>query len=576
MGAVTGPQQVTYVPVQVPGQGLRVQAVPFGGNALEFEREQQESARRQDVADRRLVYAGLQYDALNVKLRELLIAAGDLRPDEPTPEHERLHAYSSQVQEAVDYLADRLAEGFTVTAGAAAVQAVLDAVWLASDQLSGEDDDGSQQGLTVDEPLREALTAGDVAAFVGWDPEANDGAGSAFVHLWESEHVEIRARSTNRVDEVIRIQRIWVNDPAVGLRQVVERVRYLMQPNPHGVPECRADTYWDEQSEPRRMEWLGVGRIPWKLLRCDPKGLRAVRGESLITDRVISAARRYDANEQHSYLIGRYNSHGNVAAVGDAAALMLNREGQTVRKDVADVMVFPSGSQLIALSLPTDPAMIEHQRKVLADQIFGAFGLVRLDQETIKGFGAISGYALEILNQRTESAHRKLRRNWRGDFRSLCSLILDVTAWRRSPQVAVALDGGGAFTLDLTDPAAVPPADAGGVVVDSRQAFWLTDPDAVFPDRSMTITMGSGYVVDDVMIRDDVVAGVISKREGLRQRGYGEEAIDTIMGELADEQAERVAATLTALPGRTGNTAPTSSTQGTQAGGTLGTVQAAR
>lgn len=572
---MTGPSQTTYVPVQVPGVGLRVQAVPFGGGALEFEREEAESARRQMVALRRLFYAGAQYDEANANLEAAMRQAGDLGRGQPVPEWERLHAYSTQLAESVDYLADRLGEGFSLHADDPAVQAVLDAAVAASEQLSGDDDDGTGQGLTVDELLREAITACDVAAYVGYDPDA----GTAFAQLWESEHIEVRARTTRLVDEVIRTQLIWVPDPDMGQRQVTERVRYSMQTNPHGHLECRADTYWDEETDPKSREWLGVGRIPWQLLRCDPKGLRAVRGESLITDRVISAALRYDANEQYSFRICRHNSHGNVVAVGDAAALMLQREGQVVHKDVADVLTFPDGTRAFGLQLPTDPRMIEHQRKVLADQIYGAFGLVRLDQETIAGFGAISGYALEILNQRTESAHRRLRRTFRRDFRDLCGLILDVTAWHRAGTVAVVMSDGGTFEVDTSDPKATLPAPGPGVeLLRAAPAFWTVKPELVFPNRALTIEMGSGYVVDDVMIRDDVTAGLISKREALRQRGYGKERIDEIMAELEQEATTKARAVLAGaeLPGRTGDTRPTGNTNGTGSGGTLGAVQAAR
>lgn len=578
MTSAQQPTLMTYVPVQVPGVGMRVQAVPFGGDALEWEREQAESARRYEVGNRRLFYGGAQYEAVNEQARAALVQSSDLRPDAPMPEHDRLHPYSGQITESIDYLADRLGEGFTLHANSPAVQAALDAAVLASEQLSSDDDDGSGQGLTVDEALREALTAGDVAAYVGFDPEANAGAGAGFVHLWESEFVEFRARTTQVLDEVIRTQRIWVDDPGVGPRQIVERVKYALHLNPYGYLECRADTYWDAEAAPRDTQWLGVGRIPWQLLRCDPKGLRAVRGESLITNRVISAALRYDANESHSFKISRYNSHASVVAVGDAANLMLRKDGNTVHKDVADVVTFPDGTNAFALSLPTDPAMIEHQRKVLADQLYAAFGLTRLDQETIGGYGRISGYALEILNQKTESAHRRIRRTFRRDFRNLCSLILDVHAWWTAPTLSVGLlDDGSLVELDMASDSPFAVVPAGRVLLEARRAFWTIDPLAVFPDRALTINMGSGYVVDDVMIRDDVAAQLISKREGLRLRGYSKPQIDQIMAELAEEAGMAAAGTLAAvseLPSRTGNTRRTLPTKGVGAGGTLNDVQA--
>jgi hypothetical protein len=566
-GMTTPPMTPFQVPVRIPGTGVRLLAVPVEVDPRDFELTQQENARREGVALRRLVYDGDQYEEANAAIRERLIGLQELDPREPTPEQHRLHAYSTQVSESIDFMADRLGEGFTMTAEDATVQAVLDGMVAASEQLSAENDAGEQE-LTVDDTLRDSMVAGDVAAYVGYDPTA----GTTFVELWESEFVDFRMKTTKVIEKVIRTMQVWVPDPDIqgAQRQVVQRMVYSMQPTgiagPNGpVLECRADEYWDSDESPRDSRWLGVGRVPWQLLRCDPKGLRAVRGTSMITSQVISAARRYDSNEQHSWDTARYNSHGNVAVIGDAANLQLQRADGKIRKDVADVVTFPSGTALTTISLPTDDSMIEHQRKVLADGIYSKFGLVRVDMETITGLGGATGYALEILNEKTEATFRRIRRTFRKDWLNLCNLVLDVTAWLRDAvPVGLLADG---TPVELPDPADVL-APVGADVVAVKPAWWLVDPMQVFPNRKIKVGMGTGYVVDEVMIRADVQAGLLSIQGGLRLRGWSEPDIKKNMDELAEERKAKqpVLNPFGAAGGQPGNTQ--------QQGGANGRVRA--
>jgi hypothetical protein len=92
-------------------------------------------------------------------------------------------------------------------------------------------------------------------------------------------------------------------------------------------------------------------------------------------------------------------------------------------------------------------------------------------------------------------------------------------------------------TVDADTLAARPIADqdlldAQAAGLDVQVAFWDVDPDQVFPNRKLQIPMGVGFVVDQVLIRDDFVAKLISREEALRQRGYDDEAIDRIGDEL--------------------------------------------
>jgi hypothetical protein len=430
--------------------------------------------------------------------------------------------------------------------------------------------------MVTDDVLREAMVAGDTAVYVGWDPVEQN----ILLEFWESECVEFRMQSTTVIDKVIRTQQLWVTDPSPtipnAVRQVTERRVYSMNPNALGFEECLMEVYWDQEEQPRTHEWLGVGRIPWKLLRCEARGLRQTRGSSLVTEQVVSAADRYDAVEQTAYLIARYNSHANLVVVGDQAELTA-REGGRIHKDVADVLTFPGGTNAFPLALPTDATMIEHQRKVLADSIYQCFGLTRVDTETVTGLGAVSGYALEILNQKTEATFRRIRRVWRKDWLSLLNLVLDITAWKRV-DTAITNAAGGRVDVYVWDETAgamrlVPQVEDEFMLVGpTLRAFWTIDPDVVFPERKIEIQMGSGYVVDDVMVRDDFIAKLISHREALMLRGYSPTRAEEIIAEVADEAPPLPDFSAGALVGETGRSTVASSTK---AGSTLSNTQRA-
>ena len=75
--------------------------------------------------------------------------------------------------------------------------------------------------------------------------------------------------------------------------------------------------------------------LPWCLLRSQVRSLSATRGESVMTQQAMECADRYNAVEQVAWLIARYNSHGNLAVIGDAASLKAQQE-ERVEKDVAE------------------------------------------------------------------------------------------------------------------------------------------------------------------------------------------------------------------------------------------------
>jgi hypothetical protein len=515
--------------------GNRIRLANLPANATDRDKAwwQDEQVRRTKVVRRRMYYDGEQYDAENVKA--MLACHMDPMVDR-LPEHQRLHAYSTQIGEAVDFIADQLASGFMLVAKDAQVQEVVDQMVANTDTLSGGDDDEKVE-INCDEPLAEALKAGDSPYRVCWDPIEQQ----PFLELWDSEQITFVNPFGSLVTKVIREEVVWVIDEQGDDRQVTQRMEYHIVTNEFGQDECVEDEYWDAEEAYRSREFLGIPLIPWGLLRGMKKSLRAYRGDSVITSKAMDAADRYDAVEQTAWLIARYNSHGNLVVIGDGAEIQVESAGK-VEKDVADVLTFPTGTQAVAMVLPTDPQMIEHQRKVLAESIYQTFGLTRVEAETLEGLGAISGYALEILNRKSEGTFRRIRRQWRKDWHALLDLLLDVTAYKQQAKLQAVFEGV-ITEVDLEDPDFRLPLDAVVSV-----AFWEIDPDEVFPNRVVEIRMGSAFIVDDVAIRDDFTAKLIDQKTALKQRGYDDDEIKEIFD--ATEAAKPKIEDQLALQGR--------------------------
>lgn len=528
-----GGQRQVFVPASRYGRTALVSRTVTGEiSPKDAARVEEENVRRLGVQRRRHYYEGTQFDESNTK------EGADCRPGDPNarvPEHRRLHAYSTQVQECVDFLANRLGRGFTIEAKNADVQGVLRDMVETSDKIHAQDEDGETQVVT-DDLLREAMVAGDTPVYVGWDPVE----GKPYLEFWECEAVEFIPETRTSIAKVIRYDLVWEWNPATGMEeQVEERIVYEMRTRVHdgeSVEEACAERWIEDEESPRWTHWLGVGRLPWTLLRADNKGLRSVRGESLITEQAMDTADRYNAVEQTGFLIARYNSHSNVAVIGDAASLKLESDGR-VSKDIADVLTFPGGTALEVLTLPTSPEMIEHQREVLSEALHSVFGVTRVEPSTMQGLGQVSGYALEILNQKSEATFGRVARNWRKDWYGLVDLVLDVTAWKRDAADVLVDEATG--VVAPYDPEAEE-VDAVPDGWDVLTRWWEVDPEMVFPDRKIAIRLGSGYIVDDVKVRDDFVAQLISREEALRKRGYDNRQIKKVIEEL-DEESEKTA-----------------------------------
>lgn len=523
------------VPMRL-GEKLRIVLAPTSRpGQRDSDKVEAEQWRIFEIAKRRKYVAGEQYDDENLKA---LTDAGLDPWRDRLPEHKRKHAYSTQIEESVWFIASQLGDSFEVAATAPAVQDVIDNALQLSSQLSGS---GDADDVTVTEVLADALIAGDVPVQLRWD----DTEQSVFYDLWEAEAVRIDWIDRDTMGEVGVTEVIWVDDEHGGEKQVVQETVYTVETRvsvdfERVWRECRKRVWWDDQDrerdDPMLDVWTGYPFMPWGLLRARTKGLRASRGGSAISDQSMAAADRYNAAEQSGWLITRYNSSGNIVVVGDAANLKLERDG-VLSTDVGDVLTFPGGTSVEAIKLPTETDLIEHQRAVLAEQIYNTFGLTRVEPDTIQGLGAVSGYALEILNRKTEGTFERIRARFRGDLRVLFSKTLDLYDALVDESEPVDDD------FDIAEPDENHTAADGGAI--PEWAIRLTDaqgeevdPDeGRFPDTEIEIRLGTGYIVDDVQIRDDYQAGLISRREALRKRGYDDEDIAKIEKELSDQQA---------------------------------------
>jgi hypothetical protein len=490
--------------------------VPAGATSKDAERIGLEKSRTFGVALRRQYYDGAQYDGRNLdRAKEAKVATVF-----ELPEHEKLHAYSTHLQDGVDYVASQLADSFQFTASDAAVQEIILTALKASPDLRGS---YGVQDISLTNMVRQAAIAQDAPYLLKWDPVRE----TVWLEFWDSEMVGFEYSEDDRHELVgVRVsQPKWSTDMIGEPLKKVEHQHWYVA----GV-ECVRKVWWDrDEDAPHIVENLGIPFIPWRSLRVKRKDSKNQRGESLITEQAIAHANRYNALEQVAYLIARYNSHGNLVVVGDGAQLKAQLD-ERISKDVADILTFPGGTAAFPITLPTDPQMIEHQKNVLTDAMYQSFGLTRVDHETVTGLGQVSGYALEILNRKTDGTFNQIRNQFVGDFRELCNLILDMHAYKATEAAAVF---GDQTQQDLNTPL----TDAEALAIDSVifGRLLTLDPMEVYPEasRQFEIHVGTGYVVDKSALRSEFTAKLISQGEYLRRAGYTGDQIKVIKEEQA-------------------------------------------
>lgn len=489
----------------------------------------EETLRVQEIKERREYYIGTQWDRRNAEA-----AACDNIDVEDLPEHERLLAYSTQIEECVNFMASQVGSQFQLEDIDEKEKELIEtAIQNSPDLISDDSESASVVGV-----LREALVAGDIPVRVVWDPTIGEESGGPRYEFWESEAVEVRHSESDlhQVTSVILRETTWIQKDNTEV-QVPKITVWYMQDG-----ECCVSRQIDDELEPF-VEATGLPFIPWTLLRGREGALRETRGTSVISRRSMQLANRYDENENYSFQIARQNSHSTMVVTGDAA-LLQNLKVNVIKKDVADFLTFPADTVATALSLPTDPEMIEHQRQVLLDSLYSAFGVTRVDQSTLQGIGNVTGYALEILNRKSEGTFGEVAKKFATDLKTLFAMTMDVAAYKQ----AQAEGDGDDVVLDWAIPLDITPVEELGdeylAALQERREKILNlfndvDPNAVYPDRDFRIRLGNGYIVDEVRVREDFNSKLISRREALRQRGYSVTQIDDIEDEI-EAEAETV------------------------------------
>ncbi len=476
---------------------------------------------REDYELNRLYYDGEQYETENDAARDTL---GYARRGMRLPEHLRKHSYSSHIGEAIDTLADQLAEGVKYD-GTHSER--LNAWWTQA-----------QMDQRIDDWLREALMTGDSYAIPEFDPVSE----KMRVDLWEADSVWPVYRETDwrTLSHWYRFREVVID----GLPREEERIYMLVPAFVVDDEEAFLDEAFDGEIQvvQQVVEFVYVDRefmvgIP------QPRGrfslvhgvgdtrhrLRSSFGDSMITKKARGDADRYNALSQLGFRIARQNSFSTIAVVGDATSLGAGTRSDEIPKDIADVLRFPGGTEVKTVTLPTDPRMIQFKLQTIERNLYKEFGLTKMDIQDIGGLGTVSGYALEVMNRRDRATHQRVRNNAVGSIRRLAEAMLDVHAYAQA-------------------------------AVDGRE-WYDVDPDEAYGDReNIDVTVGSGDIVDAVGLRDDYNANLVSRRYVLRKKGLSNDEIEQVEQEMIDEQ------TMFGAPPPSSNGSPSRSLDGQQVG----------
>lgn len=488
----------------------------------------------EDVDLRRLYYWGKQYEGLNDQIAAQLGKSNVPGDKNRLKEHQRAHAYSTHIQEGLDFLADQITGQMILQpepeVDESTGQPIPDTENLDVQEFLDQLWERSRLKNRNQEIAREVLIAGNLACEIRMvrtaDPEI---PGAKFIfwqvpnecrlHYSAVDWVKLEKVEVFPDDEIVYVYllRIYIGgtivDPETG------------EETPGLREECVRETWEADSYETDRArkvapdERLGIPFIPFVHLHGENEGLRSMFGRSMITTQLMQTADRYNAGKQLEFLALRYNSFATLAVTGDMVHLQNTEQDSNVdrtmilRKDLGEFITFPGGTGVHTIELPTDTNLIQSQTEALIDSMFGLMGLERINKDTISSFGGVSGYALEILNRKTDGTFRRITENMREGF------LLMVQ---------------GAFKVDAysTAPAGVDPETGESIL-----EWWLVDPDTVWPDQKVLVDFGSAYIVDEVAVRDDFTAKIISRAEALRKKGYTAKQIKVIEDEIEDRAA---------------------------------------
>jgi len=491
---------------------------------------------------RRAYYEGQEYAALNAETLKDLGNSTNWT-EAYLPEHHRKHHYADQIGDGIDFLSDQVSGGMILRSAseqedlAAKVTEWITALFARSGLDSREQ-----------ESVREVLITGDLLAYMVPDEyaDAELGEPAVRVEMWEAESMEIDydPNDWQRMVEV-RLEHLEETyDSAGDIVNVVTIRRFNILPQLQAdgeiVDECTERVYHlstdvteqdalDEKL-PVRIVRHGLPFLPFVHLHGEFAEMRSMWGKSIISELLMQTADRYNSVEQLEYLAVRYNSTATMVVTGDWAHKTM--EADVVATDVADILVLPGSNDADSLFLPTDTDLLLQQQDRLIDSLFKQMGLQRLDSDKIRSFGEVSGYALEILNRKTDGTFRRIVGNLTAGYRSILEMSFVVDAFVR-----------GRIVVDEIPEAVFELAEA--LDMEASYLVWAQSEDGAFPngetfdvmwpDTTLHVDFGSGYIVDEVAVRDDFVSNLISRREALRQKRYSDKDIDRIETEIAAE-----------------------------------------
>ena len=466
--------------------------------------EEQRAIRVKMYAKYWQYYRCEQYDKENENERSLL----GLTPDRRLPEHRRLHSYTGVIEEGIDFITDQLIENLGIE------------VKSNAEIASGEPDDTpppeqtiflniweqSDMDLNAPDLTREALISAESYILLKWD-EAEK-----LVRLipYDAESID-PVYSQDNYKKMIRCN-IWQNKYVQEQgREVKYKEQYILGMTSEGFQECMYLKFDDVSEQPIESKLLNIPFIPIIHIKAIRKRVRESFGESLV-DRLMSDADRYNAVNQLEFLIARFNSSSHLAIFGNET--QIKPENLHLGGEANDFWSFPSTTDAKAIALPTDPTMLTNQKETIETQMYRKMGLQRMDIQDFKGLGAPSGYALEIINRKTEGVFSRLQKELSKSYVEVFDKAMDMQA-----------------------------------IMESGKTWWSIDPKKIYPNRTIGFIFGSMFVADREQIRADYVAGIISQKKSLIMMGFSEIEALEIMDDLASEREAANASEMEGLSG---------------------------
>ncbi len=439
-------------------------------------------------------YSGEQYDEDNRKKRGEL----SLKADQRLPEHLRKHSYSGVIADGVDFITDQLMNdlGIEIVTDKEIEtgekedkipeeQTIFQDIWDSSDmELEGPD-------LT-----REAIVSGESYILLKWD-EAEKKV--RFIP-YDAESVN-PVYSDDNYKKMIMADIIQTSFNEEEKRDIKITERYVLGVTSEGYLECVYLKFDDQDENPEEARLLNIPFIPIIHLRAIRKRVRQSYGESLVKD-LIGDADRYNAVNQLEFLIARYNSTSHLAIFGTEG--QIKPEKLLLGGEVNDFWGFPNTTEGKVITLPTDPTMLQNQKDTIENQMYKKMGLQRMDLADFKGFGAPSGYSLEIINRRTDGVFSRIRKELAKGYTEAYDRAMDMQA-----------------------------------IMESGKEWYNIKTKDKYPNRNVKFSFGTVFVADLEQIRQDYVAGIMSRKRALMARGYSEQEAITISEEVDEENAKK-------------------------------------